>query len=164
MNTYTVSFFGHRSIEEPILIEKRLKGLILWLLRGKEYIEFLVGRDGEFDQLVSSIVRRCKREYRSDNSAHVLVLPYVTAEFRDNEDSFREYYDEIEICETSTGGHFKAAHQARNREMVERSHLVVFCIQHENGGAWQTMKYARKQNIPYINLNALTEELMSIKI
>lgn len=119
MNTYTVSFFGHRSLDEPLLIEKRLKGLILRLLRGKEYIEFLVGRDGEFDQLVSSIVRRCKREYRSDNSTHVLVLPYVTAEFRNNEDSFREYYDEIEICEAAADGHFKAAHQARNREMVD---------------------------------------------
>lgn len=159
MNTYTVSFFGHRSIDEPLLIEKRLKGLILRLLRGKEYIEFLVGRDGEFDQLVSSIVRRCKREYRSDNSAHVLVLPYVAAEFRNNEDSFREYYDEIEICETAADGHFKGAHQKRNREMVDRSHLVVFCIQHESGGAWQTMKYAQKQSIPYININGPLEEI-----
>ena len=25
MNTYTVSFFGHRFIEEPLLIEKRLE-------------------------------------------------------------------------------------------------------------------------------------------
>ena len=75
MNTYTVSFFGHRIIEEPLLIEKRLEILIRKLLREKEYIEFLAGRDGEFDQLVSSVIRRCKREYRSNNSAHVLVLP-----------------------------------------------------------------------------------------
>ena len=95
MNTYTVSFFGHRIIEEPLLIEKRLEILIRKLLREKEYIEFLAGRDGEFDQLVSSVIRRCKREYQSDNNAHVLVLPYSTAEFRNNEDSFWEYYDEI---------------------------------------------------------------------
>lgn len=107
MNTYTVSFFGHRIIEEPLLIEKRLEILIRKLLRGKEYIEFLAGRDGEFDQLVSSVIRRCKREYQSDNNAHVLVLPYSTAEFRNNEDSFWEYYDEIEICETAAVGHFK---------------------------------------------------------
>lgn len=158
MTTYTVSFFGHRFIEEPLLIEKRLEILIRKLLREKEYIEFLAGRDGEFDQLVSSVIRRCKREYRSDNSAHVLVLPYSTAECRDNEDSFRVYYDEIEICETAADGHFKNAHQARNREMVDRSHLVVFCIQHEGGGAWQTMKYARKQGVPYINVNDMVEE------
>ena len=152
MNTYTVSFFGHRIIEEPLLIEKRLEILIRKLLREKEYIEFLAGRDGEFDQLVSSVIRRCKREYQSDNNAHVLVLPYSTAEFRNNEDSFWEYYDEIEICETAAVGHFKNAHQARNREMVDRSHLVVFCVQHESGGAWQTMKCARRQGAPLINI------------
>ena len=59
------------------------------LLREHEYVEFLVGPDGEFDQLVSSVIHRCKREYRSDNSSHIWVLPYVTAEYRDNEESFR---------------------------------------------------------------------------
>ena len=47
---------------------------------------------------------------------------------------------------------FKNAHQARNREMVDRSHLVVFCVQRESGGAWQTMKYARRQGAPLINI------------
>ena len=140
MDTYTVSFFGHRYIENPLLIEKALEELIYTLLRSKEYVEFLVGRDGEFDQIVSSSIRRCKQEYRDDNSTHVWILPYPTAEFRDNEKSFREYYNEIEICASSTGGHFKGSHQKRNREMVDRSHLVVCCIQHERGGAWQTMK------------------------
>lgn len=153
MSTYTVSFFGHRVIEDPLLIEQRLERLIRKLLKEKEYVEFLVGRDGEFDQTVSSGIRRCKRTVRDDNSAHVWVLPYPTAEYRDNEESFREYYDEIEICATSADGHFKSAHQARNRAMVDRSHLVMFCIQHDSGGAWQTMKYAKKQDKPYININ-----------
>lgn len=153
MTTYTVSFFGHRVIEYPLLVEQRLETLIRKLLKEKEYVEFLVGRDGEFDQIVSSTIRRYKRAIRDDNSAHVWVLPYPTAEFRDNEEAFRQYYDEIEICGSSAGGHFKGAHQTRNREMVSRSDLIVFCIQHESGGAWQTMKYAEKQGKPYININ-----------
>ena len=111
-----------------------------------------MGRDGEFDQLVSSAIRRCKREYRSDNSAHIWVQPYLTAEFRDNEESFRDYYDEIEVCEAAAGSHYKNAHQTRNRAMVDRSDLVVFCIQRESGGAWQTMKYAKKQGVLHINI------------
>ena len=153
MNTFTVSFFGHRRIENALEIESRLEQLILTLLREHEYIEFLVGRDGEFDQIVSSTIRRCKREYRSDNCAHIWVLPYLTAELRDNEESFRDYYDEIEVCEAAAGCHYKNAHQTRNRAMVDRSDLAVFCIQHECGGAWQTMKYAKKQGVPCINLN-----------
>lgn len=46
----------------------------------------------------------------------------------------------------------KTPHQTRNRAMVDRSDLVVFCIQHEIGGAWQTMEYAKKQGISYINI------------
>ena len=153
MNQYTVSFFGHRVIEDPLLIEQRLDTLIQKLLQENDYVEFLVGRDGEFDQLVSSTIRRCKREYRSDNSAHVWVLPYPTADFRNNEDAYREYYDEIEICGAAAGGHFKGAYQTRNREMVDRADLIVCCIQHESGGAWQTMKYAKKQGIACVNLN-----------
>ena len=128
MTTYTVSFFGHRYIDNPFLIEKALEKIICSLLRSKEYVEFLVGRDGEFDQTVSSVIRRCKREVRDDNSSHVWVLPYPTAEFRDKEDAFRDYYDEIEICETSADGHYKNAHQTRNREMVlcKASHNTIY--------------------------------------
>ena len=159
MDTFTVSFFGHRYIDNPFPIEKALEELIGSLLRSKEYVEFLVGRNGDFDQLVSSAIRRCKREIRDNNSAHVWVLPYSTADFRDNEEAYREYYDEIEICGSSAGSHFKSAFHARNREMVERSHLVVFCIQHESGGAWQTMKYAQKLGKHIIDLyDAIWEE------
>ena len=157
LNTYTVSFFGHRVIEDPLRIEQRLEMLIRKLLKEKEYVEFLVGRDGEFDQIVSSIIRHCKRTFRGDNSTHVWVLPYPTADFRDNEDAYREYYDEIEICEASAGGHFKGAYSTRNREMVNRSNLIVFCVQHESGGAWQIMKYAKKQRKTCININDLLE-------
>ena len=146
-------------IDNALEIENRLEQLVQTLLREQEYIEFLVGRDGEFDQIVSSTIRRCKRTIRDEASAHVWVLPYPTADFRDNEDAYREYYDEIEICGTSAGGHFKGAYQTRNREMVDRSNLAVFCIQHESGGAWQTMKYAKKQGISCINLNDLWEDL-----
>ena len=81
------------------------------------------------------------------------MLPYPTADFRDNEDAYRDYYDEIEVCGISAGGHFKGAYQTRNREMVDRSDLIVFCIQHESGGAWQTMKYAKRQGSTFVNLN-----------
>lgn len=156
MNLYAVSFFGHRQIDNVFVIEQHLEMMIRELLVSKEYVEFLVGRDGEFDQLVSSTVRRCKRAIRDDNSALILVLPYTTAEYRNNELSFYEYYDEIEICAESTEKHFKSAHQTRNRSMVDRSDLVVFCVEHNSGGAYQTMQYAKKVNANIINLPDVT--------
>ena len=152
MNVFTVSFFGHRHIDEPLIIEEQLEKIIREIISTNDYVEFLIGRDGEFDQLVSSAVRRCKKTFRDDNSALVLVLPYMTAEYRNNTRSFDEYYDAVEICLESSDKHFKSAHRVRNRTMVERSDLVVFCVEHNYGGAYTSMKYAMKKEVNYINL------------
>ncbi len=152
MDTYTVSFFGHRRIDDPLTVDRRLDALICRLLLEKSYVEFLVGRDGDFDQFVSSAIHRAKRTVRDDNSSLVWVLPYATAEYRNHAESYHEYYDEVEISEAAAGSHYKAAFQARNRSMVDRSNLVVFYIDHNSGGAYQTMRYTKKQGIPYINL------------
>ena len=153
MNTYTVAFFGHRYLDNPFQIESRLDIIIEELIREDKYVEFLVGRDGEFDQLVSSAIRKAKRCYREDNNFLVLVLPYPKAEYLNNIKYFEEYYDEIEISQASAKAHFKGAMQIRNREMVDRADLIICCIDHESGGAYQTIQYAKKQNKEIINLN-----------
>ena len=142
------------AVDEVILklMKAKKEAFIRILLESKEYVEFLVGRNGEFDQLVSSTVRRVKRNYRDDNSALVLVLPYLSAEYEKNEEAFQEYYDEVEICQSSSAAHFKAAMQVRNREMVDRADLVLCCIERKSGGAYQTVLYAKKQNKQIINL------------
>lgn len=157
MENYCVSFFGHRELENALQIEQQLERIIVYLLHHHAYVEFLIGRDGEYDLLVSSVIRRCKRDIRSDNSALIWVLPYVTTEYLKNEESFRNYYDEIIVCEEASLTHFKGSYQMRNRKMVDRSDLIVFCVQHECGGAWQTMKYAKRKGISYLNLNDYPE-------
>ena len=109
MEFFTVSFFGHREIMNNYEIEKRLAEIIKELLMTKEYVEFLVGRDGDFDILAASAVRRVKKELDSINCSLVLVLPYMKAEFRDNEESFLNYYDNVEIDGESSGSYYKAA-------------------------------------------------------
>ena len=156
MKIFAASFFGQRQINNVFVIEQRLQEIIQELLIAKEYVEFLVGRDGEFDQLVASTIRRCKRTVRDDNSALVLALPYATAEYRNNELSFHEYYDEVQICTEAAEHHFKSAHQIRNRFMVDRSDLVVFYVEHNSGGAYQTMQYAKKANVNIVNLSHVT--------
>lgn len=149
---YTVSFFGHSRINNFNHIEERLDGLIRKLLEEKEYVDFLVGKNGDFDRIVSSAIRRAKRDYRDDNSSHILVLPYLTAEYRDNEEYYHDYYDEVEICGSSAAAHFKAAIQTRNREMVDRSDLVICFVERKSGGAYQTIQYAEKQEKEITNI------------
>lgn len=159
MEIYTVSFFGHRRIYNQLYLDQKLDELILRLLKTHSYIEFLVGRDGDFDQLVSSAIKRCQRQYGHHNSSHIWVMPYPTSFFRDNEQACYDYYDEIEICEESSVKHFKAAFRIRNRNMVDRSDLVVFYVENDLGGAYQTMKYAAENSKEYLNLYHSKENL-----
>lgn len=55
MTTFTVAFIGHREIDDLYRIENQLEEIIKDLLRSHEYVELLVGRDGDFDQAVSSL-------------------------------------------------------------------------------------------------------------
>lgn len=152
MEIFTVAFFGHRYLENIFEIERRLEEQIRLLINEHEYVDFLVGRNGEFDQLVSSTVRRTKRVYRDDNSSLVLMLPYATAEYLNNQESYEDYYDEVEVSFAASNAYPKAAIQLRNREMVDRANLILCCIDHKSGGAYKTIRYAEKQGKKVINL------------
>ena len=112
----------------------------------------MVGKNGDFDQCVSSSVLRVRKNHRDDNSALVLMLPYPTAEYLNNENYFHDYYTDIEISHVAWVAHPRSAIQIRNREMVDRADLIICYIEHEKGGAWQMIDYARKQGKAVINL------------
>ncbi len=133
-------------------MEELLEEQIRKLIDEKEYVDFLVGRNGEFDRCVSSTVLRVRKNYRDDNSSLVLMLPYSTAEYINNQNYFEDDYSDIEISYAASKAHPKSAIQIRNREMVDRANLVICYIEHNKGGAYKTVKYASEKNKPIINL------------
>ena len=147
-----MSFFGHRYIDNFYRIEEKLEEIIRNLIREREYVDFLVGRDGDFDQIVSSTVKRIKQDVWDCNSSLIWVMPYPTAEYSNNQNNFEEYYDEIEVCYESCKAHPKSAIQIRNKYMVDRSDLIIFYVENTSGGAYQTMKYAEKNGKKIIKL------------
>ncbi len=150
---YTVSLFGHRIIEDYNAVEAKLYELLrIVMQKENREIEFLVGRNGDFDLMVASVIRKLKKETGNDNAFLTLVLPYETAELRNNTESFENYYDSIEICEASADQNFKYAIVARNRDMIDRSDMVVVYVKNETGGAYQSLKYAEKNQKRIINL------------
>jgi len=152
LDIFTVAFFGHRYIDNPLKVEELLEEQIRKLINEKEYVDFVVGRNGEFDQCVSSTVLRVRKNVRDDNSALVLMLPYPTAEYLNNEEYFHDYYTDVEISYEASKSHPKSAIQIRNREMVDRADLIICYVEHNEGGAWQTVKFAIKQGKNVINL------------
>lgn len=149
---FTVCFFGHRQLDDFRTVEQRIKQLIDKLLSEHEYIEFLVGRDGEFDQLVTSAILRCKKRLDTANCSVTWVMPYLKSDYIKNRDSYDTYFDSVEVCEQSAKAHPKSAILIRNRVMVDRSDLCVFCVTHKSGGAYQTLRYAEKTGANTMNL------------
>ncbi len=152
MDIYTVSLFGHRQMTDPSAINKALAKEVENLIRTKEYVEFLIGRNGAFDIMAASTIRIARKKLDYGNCSMVLVLPYMTEEYRDNKEALESYYDSVEICDEAAASHYKGAFGVRNRQMVDRSDLVICCVEHESGGAYQAVKYAKKRKIEIRNL------------
>ncbi len=146
----TVSLFGHRIIEDFQFVEDKLYELLRIIVQKGTEVEFLVGRNGDFDLMAASVIRRLKKEADNGNIFLTLVLPYESAELRSNAEAFESYYDSIEIC--SVTRNFKYAIVARNRDMVDRSDIVVAYVKTESGGAYQALEYAQKNQKRVINL------------
>ncbi len=152
MDICTVSLFGHRELSQPFMTEERLERVISHLITHKDFTEFLIGRDGEFDILAASVIKRSAEKYDYGNCSMTLVLPYMKAEYRKNQKHFLEYYDEVEICSESSSAYFKAAIQIRNKHMIDRSNLVICYAERKSGGAYGALKYALDSKKPVINL------------
>lgn len=125
---YRVSMIGHRVVED-YSVEERLHELFRELPRTREYVEFYLGRNGDFDILAASVIKRLQKNYRDDNSAMILVLPYPVK----NYEYYEDYYDEIIIPDELHGVHPKAAITERNRWMVTNTDVLIAYIQNESG-------------------------------
>lgn len=150
MNVCTVSFFGHRKVENISGVEEKLFSVINGIVNNHDYVKFLFGREGEFDWLASSVVSRIATG--KNNMYTVLVLPYMRAGFRDHRENYLCCYNEVEICKESAEAYPKSAIQIRNRIMIENSDIIVCCIQHTTGSrAYRSVRYAEKLNRQIIN-------------
>lgn len=140
---YTVALFGHRRIDNARQLEQQLEETVLELIRTHGEVDFLLGRNGDFDLLAASVIRRVRREYGDTLSTLTLVLPYMTAEFRDNEQSFLDYYDEVEVYPAPPGTPPRACIPLRNQAMINQADTVLAYVTHEGGGAYEALQHAR---------------------
>lgn len=153
MDIYTVSLFGHRIVNDPTRAVEKIEKLAAELICNKEYVEFLVGREGDFDIIAASAIKTAKKKLDYGNCSLTLVLPYMKAEYRKNTKEYHEYYDDVEICAEASETHFKNAITVRNRAMADRSDLVICCIDRESGGAYKAVRYAENKKIKIINVS-----------
>lgn len=145
---YKISFFGHRRIENIRLAEERIEDLLIKLARAFSEIECYVGRDGDFDESVASVLRTVRRRYELSEVRMTLVLPYR----RKDMDMLADYYDDIWIPSSCEAVHFKRAIEVRNRCMVDNADLVVAYVEQTSGGAYRALQYAMRCDKKHVNL------------
>ena len=146
---YRVSFIGHREVENFREVEEQLERIVVELIKTKEYVEFYVGRNGEFDLMVASVIKRSQRDYGYANSYLILVIPYPIANLEDME----KYYDEVMYPVELYQVHYKSAITKRNQWMVDHSDLLVAYVIREKGGAYACMKRALENGVPVQKAN-----------
>ncbi len=148
MNIYRIALFGHRKLYDHGKIEKKLYNILTNFIRSKTYVEFLIGRNGDFDQVAASVIKRVQKGDGSENSEMTLVLPYTEKDI----EYYELYYDNVIIPECMWKIHPKRAITKRNMWMVEECDLLICYVERESGGAFNALKYAQKLNKEIINL------------
>lgn len=145
---FRVALFGHRYLDSLRIIEDRLTPIIKDLIWKKQFVEFYIGRNGEFDEFAASVIKRVRKDVDLSNTALILVLPYNSAKIED----YEKYYDEITIPDVLWKMHPKGAIKAKNRWMVEQADLVIGYVEREEGGAYTALKYAKQLEKESINI------------
>ena len=147
MRSYNVAFIGHRRIEREFDLVDRIEGLVSELLKQHEYVEFLVGRNGDFDIAAASAVKRAQARFGRENSSLNLVLPYHVKD----EGFYADYYDTI-VYPVPPDVHFKAAIKKRNEWMLGHANHLIAYVKIFSGGAYAALEYARARKTNFINL------------
>ena len=148
MDIYRIAFIGHREIYGHYRLEDRIEQIARDKLYEKEYVEFYVGRNGDFDISVASAIKRAQNAVGHHNSCLILLQPY---RMKDDE-YYEKFYDEVQYP-VSFKTHPKAAITERNKWMIDNAELLVAFVEDgRKGGALTTLKYAEKKGVPIINL------------
>lgn len=144
---YTVSIIGHRYVDDHGKTTERLARALQDLFKEHDSIEFLVGRNGEFDEIAASEIRRQKRSFGEERCYLTLVLPYPVANVRD----YEQYYDDV-IYPNDDRLHFKRAIQTRNEWMINQCDLLLAYIEKNSGNSYKLFLSAQEKGVPVLKI------------
>ena len=151
----TVAFFGHADFIGDFQDERKLLSLLEEVV-GEAEVDFLLGEYGDFDRFA----RECARKYREKHAVArlIFVTPYFIPEQTAEEKRRRfEPFDTILYPPLENVPlRFCIAH--RNRWMVERADVVICCVSHSYGGAYEAYRYAVRKRKKLYNFAARSVE------
>ena len=147
----TCAFSGHRNLKgydfDPALLDRVILNLIK---NGTK--NFLCGMALGFDMAAAESVMQFKKQYKIKLTA---VLPCKNQSENYSEANRARYERILENCDevvTLSDEYFKGCMHARDRYLVENSQALICFLRKSGGGTYYTVNYAKKLNIPLIEL------------
>ena len=144
-------FAGHSRVYSSEKVYEKVLLLAETLICDQKVSEFRVGNYGGFDALCTRAIRELKNKY--PHIVLILVIPYLTNDINEYKNYYNETYDAILIAQIPESTPKKFQIIKANQYMVDKSQFMICCIDHEWGGAFKTLEYAkRKKYIKIYNI------------
>ena len=146
------SFFGHRFVLDIKSVKEQLKTLLEKMITQEGVDTFYLGEQGDFEILSAEVLNELKPTYPFIQRIEVICFAeQLQRNGKIKSDGF-EYLDELDRCKR------KARIIKRNQWVVDNSDILVFYVNTQYGGAYQSYLYAKKKKKDMINLTLLDEE------
>lgn len=146
-----ITFVGHSSINNCTDLSERVATAIAEYMPCNENTLFYCGGYGKFDDLCAKVCRSIKKTH--PNCEVILVTPYITESHQKKLHflNANDLYSSI-IYPPLENIPLKYAISKRNEWMVNKADLIIAYVTHTFGGAYKTLKYARRRKKTIINL------------
>lgn len=137
-------FAGHGRINYDEKIHNAVYQKCIELITVFGVNEFWVGQYGGFDSLAAYTVRSIKETY--SNIELNLVIPYLTNAIIENKELYYERYNNILMSDIPENTPIRYRILKCNQYIIYNSSYLIAYVDLECGGAFQTLKYAKRQN------------------
>ena len=143
MENIAACFFGHREVTHNI--RPKLKAIIEKLITEQNVIEFYVGHQGQFDNMVYSVLKELKAKY--PQIRYTVVLAYIPDEH------IKEVYGENTLFPDGMESvPKKFAISKRNDWMIQQSGFAVCYVHKITGGAAKFREKTKKRKLRIIDV------------
>ncbi len=137
----TVTFFGNRDASTDI--KPKLRETIIQLITKHNATTFYVGNNGNFDFMVTNILKELKKPY---DIKYTIVLAYLP-----NDENEQDYENTL-YPEGIEKAPLRFAICKRNEWMLEHSDMVISYVRFTFGGAAKYKESAKRKGLPIIEL------------
>ncbi|MBQ9162627.1 MAG: hypothetical protein IJX74_05050 [Clostridia bacterium] len=144
-----ITFCGHGDYVRNAEDEQKVLEILEREL-GDNQCEFFLGEYGSFD----SFAHICAKKFKAAHPKAwlVFVTPYIDEKYIKTKTEFENDFDNI-VYPPIENVPKKFAISHRNRWMVENSDIVIACISHAYGGAYNSYKHAMARGKKIYNIS-----------